>query len=111
MKLLLLVCISILVSCSTIISGTAYAEALSDNNYEKGIKHANQGEFEKAKVEFEKALIITPYIESLSISLKTVKEVLDNKIEAKAAIFLFKGALPFRALMHLAQIFQHLNMM
>ena len=43
-----------------LISGATYAQDLAKESYDKGVVYAIQGEYRKAKEEFEKALKIAP---------------------------------------------------
>jgi tetratricopeptide (TPR) repeat protein len=57
----------------------------------KGVQHAEQGSFNKAKVEFEKALRVDPFFGPAKRALKVVGDVINQKIKSKAAIHHFKG--------------------
>lgn len=60
--------------------------------YKKGIDYATQGKFKKAKKEFEKSLKIDEFNTTEKVNLlKTIKNIIEQKIERKAAIHLFKG--------------------
>jgi tetratricopeptide (TPR) repeat protein len=61
----------------------------------KGVEHAAQGNFNKAKVEFEKVLIVDSDDESAKRvakrGLKVIEDVTNQKIKSTAVIRLFKG--------------------
>jgi tetratricopeptide (TPR) repeat protein len=69
----------------------AYAQSLAEESYDKGVEHAIQGKFKEAKKEFEKALMIDVYNKTAEASLKTINNVIAQKLEKEAAIHLFKG--------------------
>ena len=58
-----------------------YAQHTIEEYFSKGIDYAIQGKFEKARVEFNNALKLDPLNTGLEISLRIVKDVLDQKIE------------------------------
>jgi tetratricopeptide (TPR) repeat protein len=57
-----------------------------------GVDYAAQGKLKEAKMEFEKALKVDPFMESAEYSLRVIKDVTDKKIESRTAIHFFKGA-------------------
>jgi len=61
-------------------------------NYDKGVEYAVQGKFPRAKEEFEKALRVDPFYGPADYSLKTIKDVIEQKINRETAIHSFKGA-------------------
>ena len=61
----------------------------ADRNYNQGMKFATEGQFDKAKIEFEKAIAIDAAHQQSVYALKSTKEVLEGKRSKKAAIFLF----------------------
>jgi len=69
------------------LSGQSQARAV----YDLGVKHGTMGSFEAAKVAFEKAFKIDSLFIPAKLNLIIVNDVLDNKIEEKAAIFYFQG--------------------
>ena len=71
--------------------GVTYAQSLAEESYDKGVEYAVQGEFQKAKEEFEKALQVGPSFDPAEYSLKIIKDVIEQKIKREAAIHLFKG--------------------
>ncbi len=60
----------------------------------KGVDYAAQGKFKEAKEEFGKLSKADPFYPSIEEDLKVVEDVIDKKIGSKAAIHLFKGAVP-----------------
>jgi tetratricopeptide (TPR) repeat protein len=66
----------------------SYAQSPTKENYNKGIEDATQGKF---KEEFEKALKIDVFDKKSEADLKTIKNVIVQKIKREAAIHLFKG--------------------
>lgn len=85
------ICIYTMIALFSIV-GNSYAKGPSSDNYDKGMEYAIKGNFESAKKEFDKALIIAPYLEPLNLSLKTINEVTENKLKRESAIYFFKGA-------------------
>lgn len=75
------------------IGGISYAKSPSSDTYNKGMEYAVEGNFDKAINEFDKALIMAPYLEPLNLSIKTINEVKENKLKRESAILFFKGAL------------------
>lgn len=55
------------------------------------MKYSIKGEFEKAKSEYQKALKIDPSNELAGYSLEIIEEVINQKINKDAAIFMFKS--------------------
>ena len=53
----------------------------------KGVEHAEKGNFNKAKVEFEKALKVDPFFETAKNYLRLVEYVNQQEIKAETAIF------------------------
>ena len=92
MKVLRQMCLSFLVALF-LISGVTYARSPAVGSYEKGVAHAIQGEFTKAKEAFEKALTIDPAYGPAAASLEVMKDVIEQKIKTETAIHLFKGHL------------------
>ena len=70
-----------------------HAASSSSDIYNKGMEYAVKGNFDRAKKEFDKALIIAPYMEALDLSIKTINEFKENKLKREPAILFFKGAL------------------
>lgn len=60
-------------------------------SYHKGLEYATQGKFKEAKKEFEKSLKIDEFYTEAIDSLRAIKNVITQKIEAETAIHLFKG--------------------
>jgi tetratricopeptide (TPR) repeat protein len=71
--------------------GLGFGQNTADQIWTKGVEHAAQGNFNEAKVEFEKALKIDPYYGPAKRALKVVGDAINQKIKSKAAIHLFKG--------------------
>jgi len=71
--------------------GVAYAQTDKKYYYNKGVEYATQREFEKAREEFKKALEIERFYWPAKECLKLIEDVLEEKIEGKAATHLFKG--------------------
>lgn len=74
-----------------VISGIAYAQNPVTVSFNKGVEYASQGEFGKARDEFEKSLKIDPFYGPAKYRLKIIKGVIEQKIGAEAAIYLFMG--------------------
>ncbi len=91
MKVLREMCLSVLIAVF-LISGATSAQNPAEESYDKGLEHAIQGKFRKAKEEFEKALKIDPFYSPAEYNLETIKDVIEQKIKTEAAIHLFKGA-------------------
>jgi len=68
-----------------------YGQSAGMQYLAKGVDYAAQGKFKEAKEEFEKALKAYPLNLSIKENLKVVEDVIDKKIESKAAIHLFRG--------------------
>ncbi|MEE8329020.1 MAG: tetratricopeptide repeat protein [Thermodesulfovibrionia bacterium] len=90
MKGLRELCLSILIALF-LISGVTYAQSPAEESYYKGVEHAIQGKFRKAKKEFEKTLTIDSFYSPAELSLETIKDVIEQKIKTETAIHLFKG--------------------
>jgi len=71
--------------------GVTFAQSPATESYLKGVEYAVQGEFPKAKEEFEKALKVDPFNTAAELSLETIKDVIEQKIKRETAIHLFKG--------------------
>jgi tetratricopeptide (TPR) repeat protein len=71
--------------------GFCFGQSVADQIWTKGVQHATQGSFNKAKVEFEKALNVDPFFGAAKRALKVVGDVINQKIKSKAAIHHFKG--------------------
>ena len=56
-----------------------------------GVEFAKQGNFKKAKVQFEQALRLDPSFFPARSSLRTVDEVLKGKIKTQAGVHFFRG--------------------
>jgi tetratricopeptide (TPR) repeat protein len=69
----------------------AYAQSPAKESYDKGVEYAIQGEFEKAKEEFEKALEADKSLRSAKNSLKTIMDVIEQKIKRETTIYLFEA--------------------
>ena len=91
MKVLREMCLSILIAVF-LICGATYAQNPVEESYNKGLEHAIQGKFRKAKEEFENALKIEPFYSPAEYNLETIKDVIEQKIKTETAIHLFKGA-------------------
>jgi tetratricopeptide (TPR) repeat protein len=57
----------------------------------KGVEHAAQGNFNEAKVEFEKVLKVDPFNGPAKRALKVIEDVTNQKIKSNTANRLFKG--------------------
>ncbi|HEX9971809.1 MAG TPA: tetratricopeptide repeat protein [bacterium] len=69
-----------------------YAQSALEEHFSKGIEYAIHGEFEMAKAEFNNALKLDSLNTDIELSLRIVKDALDQKIEKQTAIHFFKGA-------------------
>jgi tetratricopeptide (TPR) repeat protein len=74
-----------------LISGVTYAQRPAEESYGKGVVYAIQGEFNKAKEEFEKALRIDSLFNPAWLSLEIIEDVIEQKIKNETAIHFFKG--------------------
>ena len=72
--------------------GVTYAQSSAEESYNKGVEYAVQGEFSKAKEEFENALKVDPFYTAAELSLKVINDVIKQKIKSETAIHLFKSA-------------------
>jgi len=61
--------------------GVTYAQRPAEKSYDKGVEYAVQRNFPKAKEEFEKALKVDPFYGPAELSLKTIKDVIEQKIK------------------------------
>jgi tetratricopeptide (TPR) repeat protein len=91
MKGLSKIFLSILIGLFFLISGIACTQRPAKESYSKGVEHAIQGKFRKAKEEFEEALKIDPFYNPAKHSLEIIKDVIEQKIKTETAIHLFKG--------------------
>ena len=73
------------------LAGPCFGQDTAEQIWTKGVEHTAQGNFNEAKVEFEKALKVDPYYGSAKRALKVIEDALDQKIKSKTAIHLFKG--------------------
>ncbi|MCZ6701547.1 MAG: tetratricopeptide repeat protein [Ignavibacteria bacterium] len=71
--------------------GVTYTQNPAEESFNKGMEYAVQGKFPKAKEEFEKALKVDPFNGPAKFYLKTIKDVIEQKIKSQTAIHLFKG--------------------
>ncbi|RLA26066.1 MAG: hypothetical protein DRQ62_00730 [Gammaproteobacteria bacterium] len=83
--------LSIIVVLFLIISEACYALNLARESYIEGVEYASQGKFIKAKEEFEKTLLIDPLFLPAKYRLNIIKDIIEQKIAAKAAMYLFTG--------------------
>lgn len=90
MKMINIMFLSIILAVF-LMSGAAYAKSHARVSYNEGVKYAIQGEFSKAKEEFENALKIDRFYRQAGQSLEAVKDVIKQKVKVKTAIYLFKG--------------------
>jgi len=84
------VLIIVLLSLSFIVSGCK-AKGTADQRYNLGVKHATDGEFEKAQGEFQKALTLDSSYQPAKESLKIIEGAIDKKIKREAVIYFFKA--------------------
>ncbi len=68
-----------------------YSQNEAKEIYNRGVQFAIQGEFEKAKNEFNKTLKIDSMYSQAEIGLKTIKDVFQKKIKQETGIHIFKG--------------------
>jgi len=68
-----------------------YSQSPAKEIYNEGINCAVKGEFKKAKKEFEKALTVDSLYTSAQLSLKTIDDILSNKIKKETGAHIFKG--------------------
>lgn len=68
-----------------------YSQSPAKEIYKEGINYAVKGEFKKAKMEFEKALTVDSLYTSAQLSLKTIDDILSNKIKKETGAHIFKG--------------------
>ena len=59
--------------------------------YNKGEDQAIKGNFEEAKIQFEKTLELDPYNNSAKLNLKIIKDATDKKIKKGTAIHIIRG--------------------
>lgn len=90
MKLLKRITVPILIAL-LVSTGLCLGQDTAKQNWTKGVEYAAQGKFKEAKVEFEKALKDDPDFVSAKRGLKVVEDVIDQNIDKKIAIHLFKG--------------------
>ena len=89
MKILILA-VSIL-TISFFANDAIYAQSLTKEIYKKGVEYGVQGEFGKAKAEFDKVLKDDSLYSSAQINLKTINDILKKKIDTDTGIHIFKG--------------------
>ena len=66
--------------------GVTYAQSPAEESYNKGVEYAVQGEFLKAKEEFEKALRDDPFFRPAEQHLIIIKDVIEQKIAGSAGL-------------------------
>jgi tetratricopeptide (TPR) repeat protein len=71
--------------------GLSFGQNTAGQIWTRGVEHAAQGNFNKAKVEFEKALKVDPSHTPAEEGLKVIEYVNEEKVRSKTAIHLFKG--------------------
>ncbi len=90
MKVLTRVTTSILILLLSTV-GLCYPQSTAVEIHTVGIEHAVQGNFEKARLEFEKVLKVDPSFESARIALELIENVIDQKVRKETAIHHFKA--------------------
>lgn len=73
--------------------GITCSQNTAEESYDKGVEYGVQEEFQKAQEEFENALKVDSFYQPAEGGLKTIKDVIEQKIKRQTAIRLFKGAL------------------
>jgi len=68
-----------------------YSQSPAKEIYNAGINYAVKGDFNNAKKEFEKALTVDSLYTSAQLSLKTINDILLNKIKKETGVYVFKG--------------------
>jgi tetratricopeptide (TPR) repeat protein len=69
-----------------------YGQSTAEEILARGFECGAKGKLEDAKEKFEKALEVSPFVESAKESLQVIEGVNEKKIEREAAIHLFGGA-------------------
>jgi tetratricopeptide (TPR) repeat protein len=89
MKILqVVISISIFLLC---VCEASFAQGTAKEIDNKGVEYSVQGKFEKAKVEFEKALKDDSLYSPAQLNLKTINDILKKKIKRETGILIFKG--------------------
>ena len=84
--------IGVLILTAFILSaGLCYGQSNAGQIYSKGRGYGAQGEFKKAREEFEKSLKVNQFFQPAKGALEILNDVVDEKIEDETAILLFKG--------------------
>lgn len=68
-----------------------FCQNREEQSFTKGVKYATEGEFKKAKEEFEKTLTVDPTHESAKKFLILIEDINEYKIQQSAAVSLFRG--------------------
>lgn len=74
-----------------ILIGLCYAQSTAEQCFNNGVEYAAQGKFDEAKAEFEKALNIDPFYETVKVVLKVIEDIIHQKLKSEIAIHLFAG--------------------
>lgn len=83
--------ISTFILCLSLMLGSCQVKGTADQRYNLGLRYAIDGKFEKAKDEFEKALILDSSYRPATSSLKVIEEVLDRKLQNESVSYFFKA--------------------
>ncbi|MBN2121374.1 MAG: tetratricopeptide repeat protein [Candidatus Omnitrophica bacterium] len=68
-----------------------YFEWVAFNHWKNGVAQAVKAEFEAAKAEFQEALKVDPFNESIEICLSIVEDAIEGRISEEAAVQVFKS--------------------
>jgi len=83
--------IFLILSIVLLIDSAIFAQSTSVEFYNKGVQYAVQGEFVRAKAEFNKALKIDTLYSQAELGLKTINDISKKKIMRETGIHIFKG--------------------
>ena len=68
-----------------------FCQNTAEEIFNKGIELAALGKFDEAKVEFETALKVDPFLFPAKNALNIIEDAINQKIKTKTAIYIFKG--------------------
>ncbi|HSW55748.1 MAG TPA: tetratricopeptide repeat protein [Ignavibacteriaceae bacterium] len=83
--------IFLILSIVLLIDSDIFSQSAAVEFYNKGVQYAVQGEFVKAKEEFDKVLKIDSLYSQAELGLKTINDISKKKIMQETGIHIFKG--------------------
>jgi tetratricopeptide (TPR) repeat protein len=77
---------------SFLMVGLTFCQNTAEQSFTKGVEYAAEGDFERAKEEFERALKVDPTHEFAKRFLMLIEDIKEQEIRTKTAVPFFKGA-------------------